>query len=67
MIEIPPHSQEKNEYADEDTVCYCFGYTKENIEKDFIDNNGCSTIVEKIILEKKAEKCDCARKNPRGR
>jgi len=67
MIEICSSSQERNEFKDEDLVCYCFGYTRKDIEKDYVDNNSLSTILERITFEKKAGTCDCARKNPKGR
>ncbi|CAB1060114.1 hypothetical protein D1BOALGB6SA_4879 [Olavius sp. associated proteobacterium Delta 1] len=49
-----------------DLICYCFGYTKEDIEKDY-RNNGCSLIMERISNEKKFGNCQCAVKNPKGR
>jgi hypothetical protein len=42
-------------------ICYCFGYTRRDIEQDFITNNR-SLILEKILAEKKAGGCDCAAK-----
>lgn len=66
MIEIPS-SQNTNEFKYEELVCYCFGYTKKDIEKDYIDNDGRSMIYERIASEKKAGKCDCVQQNPRGR
>jgi hypothetical protein len=66
MIEIRPYSQEKNEPGDDDLVCYCFQYTRRDIEKDYLDN-GRSEILKKITLEKKAGGCHCATKNPEGR
>lgn len=47
-------------------VCYCFGYTVEDIRKD-MKKNGRSTIMEKIMAEKKSGGCDCASTNPKGR
>jgi hypothetical protein len=47
-------------------ICYCFGYTKQDIEQDVI-KNGRSLILEKISAAKKAGGCDCAAKNPKGR
>jgi len=47
-------------------MCYCFEYTKGDIEQDFI-KNGKSLIMEKITVEKKTGGCDCANKNPKGR
>jgi hypothetical protein len=67
MIEIPSCSQESYEFKDDDLVCYCFGYTRKDIEKDYVDNDSRSTILEKIAFDKKAGKCDCAQKNPKGR
>ena len=49
-----------------ETICYCFGYCAEDIRKDF-SKNGRSTIMERIRNEKKADACDCAAKNPKGR
>jgi hypothetical protein len=51
---------------DNSLICYCFEYTKKNIEQDF-KNNGRSLIMEKIESEKKAGGCDCKAKNPKGR
>ena len=56
---------ERNEFRAGELVCYCFEYTKNDIEKDYLQNR-CSTIMEKIIAEKKAGGCHCAEKNPKG-
>ena len=66
MIEIGPYTQKRNAFRDDELVCHCFGYTKKDIEKDYLDN-GRSMILEKISLEKKVGKCDCDQKNPKGR
>lgn len=50
----------------DDLVCYCFGYTESDIEED-VRLNGNSTILEKILSEKKAGACQCSVKNPKGR
>jgi len=50
----------------QDLVCYCFQYTKDDIEQDLM-KNGRSLIMEKIIGEKKIGGCDCANLNPKGR
>lgn len=50
----------------QETIRYCFGYSAEDIRKDFF-KNGRSTIMERIRNEKKAGACDCATKNPKGR
>ena len=66
MISINRIGQEEDEFKDNDLVCYCFQYSRKQIEKDYIDN-GRSMILEKITLEKKTGGCDCARKNTKGR
>jgi len=47
-------------------VCYCFGYTASDIARDVIVN-GKSTIMDRIISEKRVGGCQCATKNPSGR
>ena len=47
-------------------ICYCFGYSVDDIEKDYLDN-GVSTIMDKIKMEKKFGNCQCAAKNPKGK
>ena len=47
-------------------VCYCFNYTAADIEQD-IKEHGKSTIMEKIMTDKKAGRCQCKTKNPKGR
>jgi hypothetical protein len=47
-------------------ICFCFGYSESDIEKDVIEQ-GKSLIMEKIIAEKKAGGCQCETKNPKGR
>lgn len=49
-----------------DLICYCFGYTATDIAKDVMEN-GKSTIMDRILSEKKAGGCQCAIKNPKGR
>ena len=48
-------------------ICYCYGYTDEDIIKDLVDHDGKSTILERIKAEKKAGNCQCDVKNPKGR
>ncbi len=67
MIGIESFSPEKNAFKDDDLVCYCFGYKKKDIEKDYIGHHGRSMILESITFAKKTGKCDCAQKNPKGR
>ena len=47
-------------------VCYCFGYSAEDIKKDCIEN-GHSSIMARIMSEKKNGKCNCESTNPKGR
>ena len=63
MIRIDQHVI--HEFKENDLVCYCFNYTRGDIEKDYLDN-GHSTILERIAAEKKSGGCDCAQKNPKG-
>ena len=48
-----------------DLICYCFGYSVDDIEKDYRDN-GVSTIMEKIKMEMKFGNCQCVTKKPKG-
>jgi len=65
MIDLNPF-KDKTFFNDEDLVCYCFQYTKKNIIDDFLKNNH-STILERIINEKKINGCNCEIKNPKGK
>jgi hypothetical protein len=49
-----------------DLICYCFNYSAEDIEQDYL-KNGHSSIMGKIQLEKKFGDCQCEEKNPKGR
>jgi len=57
--------QDTHVFKDDDLVCYCFEYTKKDIENDYLEN-GRSLIFEKIASEKQAGRCNCAMKNPKG-
>ena len=48
-------------------VCYCFGFSAEDIREDVFENEGHSTILTKIVAEKKAGTCRCATLHPEGR
>ena len=65
---ILDESQEKTDtdHDIDDLICYCFEYTRDDIEQDYI-KNGRSFIMEKITAEKKTGGCDCVIKNPKGR
>ncbi|MCU0575075.1 MAG: (2Fe-2S)-binding protein [Syntrophobacteraceae bacterium] len=47
-------------------VCHCFGHTREEIERDYLEN-GRSLILERVKMEKKAGGCQCATKSPSGK
>ena len=47
-------------------VCYCFGFTRSDIENEFTAT-GSSTIGERIKTEVKAGNCACDVKNPSGK
>lgn len=54
-------------FADQDLVCYCFGYTAGQIREDARNNRGRFLILERILAEKKKGCCRCADTNPKGR
>lgn len=66
MIKIGLPAQERNEFKDDDLVCYCFRHTKRDIEND-LRENGRSMIYERIVAEKKSGGCNCAEENPKGK
>lgn len=47
-------------------VCYCFGFTRKDIESDVV-RTGISTIAEHIKTEVQAGNCACEVKNPSGK
>lgn len=47
-------------------ICFCFGYSADDIRADLLVQ-GHSTILERILAEKKQGGCHCAEKNPKGR
>jgi hypothetical protein len=47
-------------------VCYCFGFTREDIQKE-ITETGDSTVANRISAEVKAGNCACEVKNPSGK
>jgi NAD(P)H-nitrite reductase large subunit len=47
-------------------VCYCFGFTRQDIASE-IRENGKPTIPDKIKAEVKAGRCACEVKNPSGK
>lgn len=52
--------------ADPIPVCYCFGFTRKDIE-DEIDETGASTVGDRITAEVRAGRCACEVKNPSGK
>jgi hypothetical protein len=63
---LRPLFKEKSEFQSDDLVCYCFGFTRNDIEEDYI-RTGQSAILAKIVSAKKSGGCDCANKNPKRR
>ncbi len=49
-----------------ETVCFCFGYTQQDIECDALAH-GRSTLLERIAASHAAGACRCAKANPKGR
>jgi hypothetical protein len=47
------------------TVCYCFGVTEGEIQRELVET-GCSTTGQRITALVKAERCACEVKNPEG-
>ncbi|MHB8502019.1 MAG: putative iron-sulfur cluster-binding metallochaperone [Candidatus Acidiferrales bacterium] len=54
------------EKADPITICYCFGFTRNDIQGE-IARTGHSTVAERITAEVKAGNCACKVKNPSGK
>jgi len=61
----PQESGQTREHQIQDLICYCFAFTKQDIEQDLM-KNGRSLIMEKIMTEKKTGGCDCKNLNPKG-
>jgi hypothetical protein len=47
-------------------VCYCFGFTRKDIQKE-ITETGDSTVANRVSAEVKAGTCACEVKNPSGK
>ncbi len=54
------------ETADPIPICYCFGFTRKDIQRE-IAETGRSTIPNRIKTEVKAGNCACEVKNPSGK
>jgi Zinc binding domain/BFD-like [2Fe-2S] binding domain len=54
------------EESDPMPVCYCFGFTRKDIEEEIVEA-GRSTVAEQITAEVKAGRCACEVKNPSGK
>lgn len=48
-------------------ICYCFGYSEEDIVGNVSINRGISSILERILNEKKKGTCNCKFNHPQGR
>lgn len=66
MIKLNVNTNDKNEFQDDDIVCFCFDFTKKDIKEDF-HTHGYSKILQNIKVEKKNNGCHCEVKNPRGK
>ncbi len=56
-----------NETIKKKLICYCFGYTEADIIEDVIQNRGGSSIMARILSEKKKGTCNCKINHPEGR
>ena len=54
------------ETAEPIPVCYCFGFTRKDIQRE-IAETGLSTVANRISAEVKAGNCACEVKNPSGK
>ena len=52
---------------EEKLICYCFGYSEEDIIRDVRENSGTSSILERILNEKKKGTCNCKYNHTEGR
>ena len=48
-------------------ICFCFGYSEDDITQDVLANKGRSLIMERILYEKKGGGCNCGATHPLGR
>lgn len=48
-------------------ICYCSGYSEEDIIKDMDENHGISTIIARIMKEKQQDTCDSNKNHPEHR
>jgi len=60
------NSNEPDDHKEDPLICYCFGYTRHDLEEDFAFN-GRSLMLERIKAEKRLGGCQCATKNPSGK
>ena len=60
------NSNELDKRNEDPLICYCFGYTRHDLEEDFACNDE-SLILERIMAEKRLGGCQCATKNLSGK
>lgn len=65
-LPLTPLSETRTNYEGSDMVCFCFEFTRNEIEQDYLQNSR-STVLDRIASEKKSGACDCKNKNPKGR
>jgi len=63
---LPGYKQQENKKMSSNLVCNCFGYTADDIKKDYMAN-GHSLIMAYIMSKKKNAECNCESNNPQGR
>jgi hypothetical protein len=51
----------------DELICFCYGYTEEDIKRDLIDNKGRSSILESVAEARKKGTCECEEKHPQKR
>ena len=65
-MQLNPFEPHRTGGEEQELVCFCFHYTRQEIEQEYRIHNH-STILDSIVLAKKTGGCDCMRLNPRGR
>ena len=54
------------DWANPSTICYCFDWTKERINKEILDS-GRTNVIEDISSKMNTIKCNCEVNNPSGK
>lgn len=48
-------------------ICYCFGYTAEDIALDYAANGGASSILARVTAARQSNSCRCDELHPEKR